>query len=70
MISVILVQNYVLTPFDLRAQIFRVNGELSAHYRGQKFFEKMTESDCSARKKIFPSFFETVCLEPLMIDKK
>ena len=36
MISVILAQNYVLTPFDLRAPIFGVDVELSAYYRGKK----------------------------------
>ena len=29
-----------LTPFDLRAQIFRVNVNLSVYYRGQFFFRK------------------------------
>ena len=37
---VILARNDVLTPFDLRAQIFRVNVELSAYYRVQKIFRK------------------------------
>ena len=37
---VFLGSNEVLTPFDLRAQIFRVNVELSPYYRGQFFFEK------------------------------
>ena len=36
MTRVIRASNDVLTPFDLRAQIFRVNVELSVHYRGQK----------------------------------
>ena len=40
MTRVILARNYVLTPFDLRAQIFRVNVELSDYYRGQKKFSK------------------------------
>ena len=40
MIRVIIARNDVLTPFDLRAQIFRVNLELSAEYRGRKFFLK------------------------------
>ena len=54
MTRVILARNYVLTPFDLRAQIFRVNVELSDYYRGQKkFSKKMTESDLSARKIFF-----------------
>ena len=45
-------RNDLLTSFDLRAQIFRVNVEFSTCYHGQKkFFEKMTESDLSARKK-------------------
>lgn len=33
--------NDVLTPFDLRSQILWVNVELSAHYRGQFFLEKI-----------------------------
>ena len=49
MSRVILAQNDYLTPFDLRAQIFRVNVELSVHYRGQNFFfKKMSESDLEA----------------------
>ena len=40
MIRVILAPKERLTPFDLRAQIFRVNVELSAHNRGQKNFSK------------------------------
>ena len=40
MTRVILARNYVLTQFDLRAQIFRVNVELSDYYRGQKKFSK------------------------------
>ena len=42
---VILARNDVLTPFDLRAQIFRVNVELSAYYHGQNNFRKMSEFD-------------------------
>ena len=38
MTRVILAPNDVLTPFDLRAQMLRVNVELSAYYRGQFFF--------------------------------
>ena len=45
---VILAQIDVLTPFDLRAQIFRVNVESSAYYRGQKI------------AKLFTSDLETV----------
>ena len=52
---VIHAQKERLTPFDLRAQIFRVNVNLSVYYRGQFFFEKMSESDLSSRKK-FPFF--------------
>ena len=37
--------NEILTPFDLRAQIFRVNVELSAYYHGQNNFRKMSEID-------------------------
>ena len=37
---VILAPNDVLTPFDLRAQIIRVNVELSVHNRGQNFFSQ------------------------------
>ena len=55
MTRVILASNDFLTPFDLRAQIFRVNVELSVHYRGQKIFRK------NDRK-----FFETVGFGPLM----
>ena len=33
---VILAENDALTPFDLRAKIFRVNVELSGCYRGLK----------------------------------
>ena len=40
MIRVILAPKERLTPFDLRAQIFRVNVELSAYNRGQKKFRK------------------------------
>ena len=35
-IRVILARNDVLTPFDLRVQIFRVNVEFSTCCRGQK----------------------------------
>ena len=37
---VILAPNDVLTPFDLRAQIFRVNVEMFVHYRGQKILSQ------------------------------
>ena len=37
---VIHAQKERLTPFDLRAQIFRVNVNLSVYYRGQFFFRK------------------------------
>ena len=51
MTRVILASNDVLTPFDLKAQIFRVNMELSAYNLGQFFFsKKMSESGLSARK--------------------
>ena len=40
MIRVILAPNDVLTPFDLRAQNFRVIVEFSTCHRGQKFFSK------------------------------
>ena len=40
MSRVILDSNEVLTPFDQRCQIFRVNVELSVYYRGQKCFRK------------------------------
>ena len=40
MARVIHALNDDLTPFDLRAQILRVNVELSVHYRGQKIFSK------------------------------
>jgi len=38
---VILAPKDDLAPFDLRAQILRVNVELSVHYRGQKIFSKI-----------------------------
>ena len=40
MIRVILAPNDLLTPFDLRAQNFRVNVEFSTEHRGQNFFSK------------------------------
>ena len=40
MTRVILARNDVLTPFDLRAQILRVNVELSVQYRRQNFLSK------------------------------
>ena len=39
MSRVMLAPNDILTPFDLRGQIFRVNVELSAYHRGQKFVD-------------------------------
>ena len=39
-IRVVLAPNDVLTPFDLRAQIFKVNMQLSAYNREQTFFRK------------------------------
>ena len=57
MSRVILAQNDDLTPFDLRAQIFRVNVKLSAHYHEQKKFEKMYRNDLSV--EIFTVFFFT-----------
>ena len=70
MSRVILAPNDVLTPFDLRAQNFRVIVEFSTCHRGQKFFpEKMSESDLSARKKILNSIFETIPFGSLVIEK-
>ena len=67
---IILAPNDVLTPFDLRAQNFRVIVEFSTCHRGQIFFfEKMSESDLSARKKKFELFFETTPFGSLMIEK-
>ena len=43
MSRVILALNDDLTPFDLRAQIFRVNEELFFHYLGQKKFSKKVQ---------------------------
>ena len=40
MIRVVPGPNDLLTPFDLRAQNFRVDVEFSTCYRGQKFFFK------------------------------
>ena len=56
-IRVILAPNDLLTRFDLRARNFRVNVKLSVHYRGQKFFSKVSESDLLARKKFLLVFF-------------
>ena len=39
-IRVILAPNDLLTPFDLRAQNFRVNVEFANYHRGQKIFSK------------------------------
>ena len=40
MTRVLLSPNDVLTPFELRGQIFRVNVELSTYYREQKKISK------------------------------
>ena len=70
MFRVILAPNDLLTPFDLKAQNFRVNVEFSTQHRGGNFyFEKMSENDLSARKKKFLNFFETVGFGPLMTDE-
>ena len=70
MTRVILAPNDVLTPFDLRAQNFRVNVEFSTCHRGQNFFfEKMSESDLLARKKNFARFSETAHFGSLVIEK-
>ena len=53
MTRVILAPNDDLTPFDLRAQILRVNVELSVHYRGQKFFSKKCPKMIFRLEKIF-----------------
>ena len=45
-----------VTPFDLKVQTFRVNVEFSTYHHEQKKIEKMSESDLSARKKIFWKF--------------
>ena len=50
MIRVTLAPNEVLTPFDLRAQIFMVNIELSAYSREQKI-RKKNPNDLSLEKK-------------------
>ena len=58
MCRVILAPNDDLTPFDLSAQIFRVNVELSVHYRGQNFFSKKCLKVTFRLEKIsFPKFF-------------
>ena len=54
MIRVILAPNDLLTLFDLTAQ---------------NFFEKMSESDLSARKKNFAGFFETAHSGSLVVEK-
>ena len=50
MTRVILARNDVLTPFDLRVQIFRVNVEFSTCYRGQKNFPNNSSYDRAYRK--------------------
>ena len=51
MSRVILAPNDDLTPFDLKAQIFRVNVELSVYYRGQKMSESDLEASYSRTSK-------------------
>ena len=55
---VIFARNDLLTPFDLRAQNFRVTVEFSTQHRGSKFFRK------NVRKKIFLKLF----LKPSVLD--
>ena len=62
MTKLVLARNDPLTSFDLRAQIFRVNVEFSTSWTNI-FFEKMSESDLSARKIFFGSFVETMPFE-------
>ena len=58
MIRLILAPRERLTPFDLRAQIFRVNVELSAHNRGQKnFSKKWPKMTSRLEKNFFYKFF-------------
>ena len=64
MSRVILAPKERLTHFDLRAQIFRVNVELSAYNRGQKKFRKNDRKWPVGSKKIFIQVF----LKPSVLD--
>ena len=55
MTRVILAPNDDLTPFDLRAQILRVNVELSVYYRGPNNFSKKCPNVIFRLEKIFRS---------------
>ena len=58
MSRVILAPNDLLTPFDLRAENFRVNVEFSTCHRGQKNFRKnVPKWPFGSKKKIFARFF-------------
>jgi len=52
-----LATNDILTPFDLRAQTFRVNVELPAFYRGQKFFKKFFRKGPFFDRQNFQKYF-------------
>ena len=58
MLRVILAPNDLSTPFDPRAQNFRVNVKLSVHYREQFFFSKKCPK-VGSKKKIFIGFTTT-----------
>ena len=60
----------LLTSFDLRAQIFRVNLEFSTCYHGQNnFSKKCPKVTFQLEKFFFRIFFLTVPFGPLMTDK-
>ena len=56
-IRVILAPNDLLTPFDLRAQNFRVNVEFANYHRGQKIFSKKCPKVTFWLEKIFCQVF-------------
>ena len=59
MIRVIHARNDLLTSFDLRAQIFRVNAEFSTCYHGhKKFSKKWPKVTFRLEKKIFLGFLK------------
>ena len=70
MTRLVLARNDLLTSFDLRAQIFRVNVEFSTCYHGINFFsKKCPKVTFWLEKKNFGVFFETLPFGPLMTDK-
>ena len=70
MIRVILARNDLLTPFDLRAENFRVNVEFSTWDRGPKIFsKKCPKVTFRLEKNFFLNFFVTVGFGPLVSEK-